>query len=213
MTHSGPRIFIHSQNCSHTEIRGSPRSRRRLAHSEEYAALIDPARDFPGNFTVSPGHPAAPGAPCSSGVNQDIHALQAARLHILEIYKFHGNRQPGQSLVDMDQIMHIRFVKMAGKRPGTQLPPGMKNRSPDRQCIHASLFMKGLDQPEIIRDRLHVTAKVRKLFHQMEIPAKADPVNLLSEQRTAHADPVFFRITDRISPFTERGGSPQSHRE
>ena len=73
--------------------------------------------------------------------------------------------------------------------------------------------MEGLNPPEIIRDRLHIAAKVGEVFHQMQISAKTDPVNLFPEQCAAHVDPVLFRIADRVSSLAECGGSAQPNRE
>src|SRR5699024_1839589 len=60
---------------------------------------------------------------------------------------------------------------------------------------------------------LDVVAEIREILYQMQVSAQSDSLHGLTQQRAAHAVPVFLCLQRGISSLHEGGRSAQSYRE
>ncbi len=76
----------------------------------------------------------------------------------------------------MNQVIHIGFMEMTGKRPGTELSPAMQNSHFCTDTVGPAFLVEFTYGTEFIRHLLYIIAEIRIVFHQMEIAAQPDPL-------------------------------------
>ena len=206
-------VLVHAQHIGHAEEAGIAFHRGGLVHADKGATLVYETGQLLQDFSVLPDIAAAPGASGKARIYNYVHVVQRAVLHILEADKAHVHRQAGKSLVDVDQVVHVSLMEMAGQGPGAQLSPVVQNRYLRADRIGRALAVEAKDGAEFVGDLLDVIAEIREILHQMQVSAQADSLHRLAQQRAAHAVPVFLRFQRGITALHEGRRSAQSHGE
>ena len=113
----------------------------------------------------------------------------------------------------MNQVIHIGFMEMAGKRPGTELSPVMQHSHFRTNAVGPAFLVEFTYGTEFIRHLLYIIAEIRIAFHQMEIASQPDPLDRLPKKGPSHTVPVFFRLQCGVSAVHKGRRAAQSHRE
>ena len=104
-------------------------------------------------------------------------------------------------------------MEMSGQGPGAQLSPVVQHRNLRADAVGRALSVKAQNGAELIGHLLDVVTEIREILYQMQVSAQADSLHGLTQQRAAHAVPVFLCLQRGISALHECGRSAQAHRE
>ena len=160
-----------------------------------------------------PGVAAAPGVAGAARVDHHVHIIQRAVFHILEGHELHVHRQAGQGLIDVNQVVLVRLMEVAGQRPGPQLAPGVHHSHPAGQGVGRAVAVHLHNAAELDGHVLDGVVELGEIEGQVQVAAQADAVHRLAQQRPADVLPVLQGIPGRIAAGREGGRAAQPHRE
>ena len=192
-------VLVDAQYMGQAEVGAVAAHGGGLAHADEAAALMDEPGHGLHQPVGLPGVAAAPGVARPARVDHHVHIVQRAVFHILEGHELHVHRQAGQSLVDVNQVVLVRLMEVAGQRPGPQLAPGVHHRHPARQGVGRAMAVHLHNAAELNGHVLDGVIELGEIEGQVQVAAQADAIHRLAQQRPADMLPVLQGVPGGIA--------------